>query len=87
MKSLWDAENADRSAEEFIAYALAAQPRLRRAALWYIVRGTESEVWATWWRRAKRGDCGACVGLAITPWFRGLAGPAVALLRRCVPIS
>ena len=30
VKSLWDAENADRGAEEFIAFALAAQPKLRK---------------------------------------------------------
>ena len=55
VKSLWNAENADRSAEEFIAYALAAQPRLRRAALWYIVRRLcDPYIWTEWHSRRRR---------------------------------
>ena len=49
VKSQWDAENADRDAEEFIAFALAAQPRLRRAVLWYVVRRLcDPYIWTEW---------------------------------------
>ena len=55
VKSLWDAENADRSAEEFIAFALAAQPKLRRAVLWYIVRRLcDPYIWTEWHSRRRR---------------------------------
>ena len=49
VKSLWDAKNADRSAEEFIAFALAEQPELRRATLWYLGRRfCDPYIWTEW---------------------------------------
>ena len=49
LKSRWDAENPNRGAEEFIAFALAAQPRLRRAVIWYIGRRLcDPYIWIEW---------------------------------------
>ena len=49
LKSRWDAENPDRGAEEFIAFALAAQPRLRRAVIWHIGRRLcDPYIWTEW---------------------------------------
>ena len=49
LKSQWDDGNPDRGAEEFIAFVLAAQPRLRRAVIWYIGRRLcDPYIWTEW---------------------------------------
>ncbi len=56
LKTAWDGECPDGTAEQFIAHALAGPPRVRGAVLWYIVRRlSEPYVWTEWhagkWRR------------------------------------
>lgn len=52
----WVSEHAEGLAEQFVAHALAAQPNIRNAVSWYIVRRlSEPYVWSEWhagrWRR------------------------------------